>query len=143
MFYKLRFVLLFLFPSMYVWGQSDSMAGRAEDLLGYCKSKFADGSLSPGEAKAAAANASAADAVAGMRCVAYLAGFVHGTLSIQTADNTMRGVPNVICYPPVGISTEQTRRIVVKWLEDHPERLHNEAALEVFFAILNAFPCKK
>jgi hypothetical protein len=35
----------------------------------------------------------------------------------------------------------QLERIVVKWLKEHPETLHNDAAPLVLIALHDAFPC--
>jgi hypothetical protein len=40
-----------------------------------------------------------------------------------------------------GISNDQAVRIVVKWLNKHPEDLHQTARVTVLVALRNAFPC--
>ena len=47
-----------------------------------------------------------------------------------------------ICIPS-GISGKQLIRIVVKYLNDHPEKLHNPASLLVYEAFQESFPCIK
>ena len=47
-----------------------------------------------------------------------------------------------ICIPP-GISGKQLTRIVVKYLNEHPERLQNIASLLVFEAFQESFPCSR
>jgi hypothetical protein len=130
--FALVLALLIPLAAQTVPQRSDEIVGTGEDFLSYCKSRSFD--PNPSDVKLS-------EAVAGMRCVTYLAGVVKGMLSIQTTTEYFRGTSNVICFPPEGISSEQTRRIVVKWLEDHPERLHMQAGALVFFALLDTFPC--
>lgn len=42
---------------------------------------------------------------------------------------------------PEGVGSEQTVRIVVKWLGNHPERLNVPYGVNAMWALQNAFPC--
>jgi hypothetical protein len=42
-----------------------------------------------------------------------------------------------------GLSVDQGRLIIEKYLKEHPESLHEEAGLVAGPALLDAFPCKK
>jgi Rap1a immunity proteins len=70
-------------------------------------------------------------------CLWYLKGFIDGvganpgSVRIQTA-----------CFP-TQFTLDEIRRVVVKSLVDHPERLHLPVARSVQDALKNAFPCKK
>jgi len=44
---------------------------------------------------------------------------------------------------PDSIKTIQGARIVVKYLNDHPERLHVPDTRLILMAMVDAFPCKK
>jgi hypothetical protein len=46
-----------------------------------------------------------------------------------------------VCWPK-GVTVFQAVRVVTKWLNDHPEDLHNTARVEVMKALMAAFPCK-
>lgn len=46
------------------------------------------------------------------------------------------------CFPDGGISDVQGARIVVKYLIENPEELHEEASLLTILAFHKAFPCK-
>jgi hypothetical protein len=70
-------------------------------------------------------------------CAYYLQGFLDSYGISHEPDSKER----TICVPPSGISTDQTIRIVVKWLESHPEILHESARMNVFLALRTAFPC--
>ena len=50
--------------------------------------------------------------------------------------------PNLFCVPP-GITVDQERAVVVKYLRDHPETWHYSASSEVGVALKKAFPCKE
>jgi hypothetical protein len=65
-------------------------------------------------------------------CVGYLAG-------IQNL-NAINEQPH-FCDPDTGTSSEQTIRIVAKYLQDHPEELHEPAVSSVLRALRAAFPC--
>jgi len=43
---------------------------------------------------------------------------------------------------PEGTILVQNVRVVVKWVKDHPERLHERADRLILQAFNNAFPCK-
>ncbi|WP_223592418.1 Rap1a/Tai family immunity protein [Pseudomonas sp. A-R-19] len=46
-----------------------------------------------------------------------------------------------VCFPK-GVTTGQGARVVVKYLKDNPEELHEDATSLIFFAYHKAFPCK-
>jgi hypothetical protein len=65
----------------------------------------------------------------------YYLGFVSGAmLGLQVA--------NIVEYPP-GVNYGQACRVVGKYLEDHPESLHQRDFVLVSFALMEAFPKKK
>jgi len=43
---------------------------------------------------------------------------------------------------PAAVTRGQLVKIVTKWLNNHPEELHNAAHTLVQVALLNAFPCE-
>jgi len=93
---------------------------RAESLLGDCTSKADVDRLS---------------------CVAYLSGVLDGVVLMQKLMEQQKRAP--LCLPDEGISMEQYRRIVVKWLEDRPNILHESKRIHAVKALLDAFPCKE
>ena len=46
------------------------------------------------------------------------------------------------CFPS-GITNGQGMRIVLKYLQDHPDRLHEQDSDLVYLAYKTAYPCKK
>ncbi|AZE73941.1 hypothetical protein C4K00_3720 [Pseudomonas synxantha] len=47
------------------------------------------------------------------------------------------------CYPANGTTNIQKARIVVKYLQEHPDQLHLPAAALTLISYMGAFPCKK
>lgn len=48
----------------------------------------------------------------------------------------------LFCLPESDISNEQAARIIVKYLKDHPEKLHLPDSFLAITAFINAYPCK-
>jgi len=46
-----------------------------------------------------------------------------------------------ICSPE-GVTRGQLRRVVLKYMEEYPERLHNSSSSIVLHALTQAFPCE-
>lgn len=47
------------------------------------------------------------------------------------------------CAPPRGVTLRQNAKIVVKYLDDHPDQLNNDFTLLVIGAFDQAWPCPK
>ena len=102
------------------------------DLLGYCRAylKSESTGLSPNQA-------GMVSAAEGGVCVGYTLGVV-ATAQIWQVGAKRQG----FCMPDeVWGQTEQIVRVVVKYLEDNPAKLHTSAAILVHYAIVEAFPC--
>ena len=67
----------------------------------------------------------------------YLQGLLDSYMVFSTRDPSLR----VYCMPTEGFSIAQARRVVIQWLEAHPQRLHEEARILIFHALADAFPC--
>ena len=76
----------------------------------------------------------AADAI---RCLGYVTGFLDG---FGARDNAP-GSSAVLCFPE-GVNSFQMVRVVTKWLQDHPARLHEPAWSCVFAAVHEGFACQ-
>jgi hypothetical protein len=78
-------------------------------------------------------------------CDGYVAAAIdsHATLinSLQAASED-RVVPKIYCLPKGGIVIGQAVRVTVKWLHDHPEKLHLAGDILVAMAMKDGFPCK-
>jgi hypothetical protein len=70
-------------------------------------------------------------------CLGYVSGIDDG---IEIASGT-RNTARPYCIPE-GVTTGQGVRVVVKWLSDHPDKLHNTGRILVVASLADAFPCK-
>ncbi len=68
---------------------------------------------------------------------AYLQGMLDLYVVLSHRDPELK----IYCVPDEGISIGQAKDIVVKWLNEHPERLKEEARILVLYALKEAFPC--
>lgn len=73
-----------------------------------------------------------------MFCIGYIRGFVDG----HDVLSTVHGEKYAFCHEKVR-SVEQFMRVFSKWADDNPEQLHLAASLNLFFALREAFPCKR
>jgi hypothetical protein len=70
-------------------------------------------------------------------CTSYIRGFIDG----MVVGGNVEELHLKCCPPKDGISVEQGRLIVEKYLKDHPEKLNLEAGYVAAFAFVEAFPC--
>lgn len=70
-------------------------------------------------------------------CLDFVSGFLDGYETASTVEN---GKP-MLCFPE-GATTGQMIRVIVKWMQDHPEKLNEPASHLVFQALYNSFGCK-
>jgi hypothetical protein len=73
-------------------------------------------------------------------CSAYVRGFLDG---IGAGNAIAKNFPGLYCPPKTGIEFTQGRLVIEKYLKEHPETLHLEAALILGVAMIEAFPCPK
>jgi len=80
------------------------------------------------------------------KCVAYL----DGMIQLNTTYRSLFETPNTnlanlgflgLFCPPTCLDRSQIVRIVVKYLTEHPEKLHEEAIELSVIALKDAFPC--
>ncbi len=69
----------------------------------------------------------------------YCAGFLNGIVDVHGEKTAIYGHRTCL---PLSITIRQMRDIVVKWLEDHPEKLQLLAHGLVGEALSEAFPCE-
>lgn len=73
-----------------------------------------------------------------MQCMGYVSGVLDGIqLNTKICPES-----KFICSPDEGLTVEQLTKIVIKYLEEHPEDLQEEAKVLVIIALAKAFPCK-
>ncbi|WP_371498077.1 Rap1a/Tai family immunity protein [Bradyrhizobium sp.] len=73
--------------------------------------------------------------------VVYASGVCLGMISILAAVGTVLPADRRYCPPPTGTVT-QAVRVVVKYLNDHPERLHERFQILAVDGLRAAWPCK-
>ncbi|MFL6437689.1 MAG: Rap1a/Tai family immunity protein [Terriglobales bacterium] len=79
---------------------------------------------------------------------AFCSGYVAAAMdSNNTFLNSMQAtmkqhVSPMYCLPKDGIDLGQAVRIIVKWLHNHPEKLHLRGDTLVWESLRDAFPCK-
>jgi len=73
----------------------------------------------------------------------YSAGYVSGTIDSYMVLSDANPSDRFICFPKQGISNHQAIQIIIKWLKEHPERLHETARINVLEALRTAFPCPR
>lgn len=81
----------------------------------------------------------------GAHCLGCITGVVDDHFNCQTseASSTAAFDPTKHFCLPDGVAPNQTVRVVVKWLEDHPARLHESAVELVLGALRENYPCHK
>jgi len=73
----------------------------------------------------------------GMDCVGYIAGINDMAALMQGLNKT-----NLYCLPKKqGLETGQILRVFLKWLQEHPETLHESARSLFISAMKDNFPC--
>jgi hypothetical protein len=74
-------------------------------------------------------------------CAAFVHGFLDGMfLGYSLGRDKDAGFG--YCPPEKGVSVDQGRLVVEKYLREHPEKLHEQAGLLVGWALVGAFRCK-
>lgn len=107
--------------------------GTFEGLADSCKKvdSIHDGVM-PGENQAGAAI-----------CLGFINGVVDGITFADAAKSggNLKTLQRTLCVPE-NASGAQLAKVVVKYGADHPEELHQPAAIEVVFAFKAAFQCE-
>ena len=67
---------------------------------------------------------------------AYDNGWCHGFI------NAIAVVDPSICRPP-GVTIDQTLRVVVKYIDERPQRMHEDFAILVQEALATTWPCTR
>ncbi len=75
-------------------------------------------------------------------CLRYVQGVVYGFQlgSMTGSDGDLNAEKKGVCFPKKNTSTGQWVAIVKKYLEDHPEDLHMNAASTILLSLRKAFP---
>ncbi|MCU0936835.1 MAG: hypothetical protein MUF66_12420 [Gammaproteobacteria bacterium] len=84
------------------------------------------------------------EVIEGVYCVGYIGGLLDGMIVAEEEiePRSARARPTV-CLPPDGLDMAQAVRVVLAWLEGHPEDLSEPARVAVHRALADAFPCER
>jgi hypothetical protein len=77
--------------------------------------------------------------------LSYCAGLVTGIIALNDTYRQYalkKDVP-LFCAPKDGVPIEEGARVIVKYLQDHPEQLHFTDATLAILAFKSAFPCRR
>ena len=74
----------------------------------------------------------------------YCAGYVAAVLDMATLWKAVEGNTSRAIHPciPEEVPNEQIFKILKKWTDNHPEKLHERADSIIIWALTDAFPCK-
>lgn len=78
------------------------------------------------------------ESIEALWCISYVSGF----LDALAFSDLMAPVRKAICLPPQGITTDQAVRILVKYLRDNAQKLHESGRISLFIALAKVFPCR-
>jgi hypothetical protein len=84
----------------------------------------------------------AAELAKGMHCFGYLSGVADTYVFWKYTNNTQKAKVYIPACIPEEATTFELARVVVKYLNDHPNQLHNSYRLLVMLALEDAYPCK-
>jgi hypothetical protein len=74
-------------------------------------------------------------------CLGFVRGVVDTQAMWEVVAQVDKSYPKVHSCVPKEVEMKQTVQVVLKFLDDHPERLHEPAVILVLEALHNAFPC--
>ncbi len=77
-------------------------------------------------------------------CTGYLAGAMDANNTLLNSLQAQKGsqLRPMYCLPKDGIEVGQAVRVTVKWLKNHPEKLHLQGDILIWQSLMDAFPCK-
>jgi hypothetical protein len=76
------------------------------------------------------------------RCQGLIIGTVKTAMMINNLADTFNYPKHeLFCVPPTA-TTRQATKVIIKFLEEHPEMLHEDESMLIAIAFRNSFPCK-
>lgn len=73
----------------------------------------------------------------------YCLGMVNGMMNLNYIYQSQPGRHALFCLPAEPVITNiEAARVVVNYLQEHPQQLHDDQASLMFFAFEKAWPCK-
>ena len=120
------FLVLIVYQPNYIYGLERWNTG--ETLIGHCNATLKLQDID---------NPTPEDHSKSVASLSYL----EGVKQLLYEQNSFTEQKN-ICFPESGISNGQAARIVVNFLDEHPEKLHEYKLHLILEAFAHAFPCK-
>jgi hypothetical protein len=79
-------------------------------------------------------------------CISYIVAVNDSFVIASTVASIIREEPeseqiNMLCVP-TGVEAGQLRDVVVAYIRNDPANRHGSAALQVYLALITAFPCR-
>nr|WP_269807861.1 Rap1a/Tai family immunity protein [Pseudomonas agronomica] len=76
-------------------------------------------------------------------CLGTINGTVDGLdiAHMLYSQEAKKQLKRIICWPEGNVTKDQSLRIVVKYLKEHPESLHFGESTLITLALVSAFPC--
>ena len=71
----------------------------------------------------------------------FCSGMMQGMTNTIIFLDTFQVTQSIVCLPENGISNGQAAKVVIKYLNEHPEQLHVADSGLAFLALMDAFPC--
>ena len=78
------------------------------------------------------------EAIGSIYCIGYISGFLD-SLALSSAAS---GGGQKICLPQRGITNDQAVRVLVKFLRENPQTLHESGRMSLYIALARTFPCR-
>jgi len=75
-------------------------------------------------------------------CGAYLTGFIESHMIDTDKRIKVKHGDPIYCLPQKGFTVGQLARMVIKYLEDNPDKLHQDAKMAVLGSLIVSFPCQ-
>jgi hypothetical protein len=75
---------------------------------------------------------------------AYCMGYIDAVVDVEATWKDVEAPSSKAVHfcMPTGVTSDQSRKVVKKYLEQHPEKLHWKADRLITLALIEAFPCK-
>lgn len=78
------------------------------------------------------------ETIGSIYCIGYVSGFLD-SLALSAAAS---GAGQKICLPQRGITNDQAVRVLVKFLRENPQTLHESGRMSFYIALAKTFPCR-
>ena len=79
------------------------------------------------------------ESLGALYCGSYVSGFLDGMSLAVGSTKSQR----VVCLPERGITNDQAARLLVKYLRENPQTLHQSGRMSLYIALAKSFPCAK